>query len=295
MFPEPERMEVLQMDNKVKQVLNVIVEKFKSGEIPEAVAMASFPVPDIPSSKWSFTNRTLMFLAGTGDARGFRQWKQVNRWVKKGAKAIYIMVPCFKKEIDDEIDEEKEVLRFFKSTAVFMYEDTEGKDMDHNNIELPRLPLLDKAKEWGISVKAIPGDYRFRGYYSPQRQEIALATPEEKTFFHELAHAGHEKVKGGLSSGQDPLQEIVAELSAQALCRLVGKQTNDTTGNSFRYIERYAEKVKMTPHSACLKALAESEKVLNLILKGAYDELWSFKEQSIKPAEKLASSAASQS
>jgi len=256
------------MNNRVKEVLNIIVEKFKSGEIPEAVAMASFPVHDIPSGKWSFTNRTLMFLAGTADARGLRQWNEVNRWVKKGTRAIYILVPCFRRERDDETGEEKEVLRYFKSTSVFKYEDTEGKEMDYKIIELPNLPLLDRAKEWAISVKAIPGNYRFSGYYSPERREIALATPEEKTFFHELAHAGHGRIKGGLRNGQDPLQEIVAELSAQALCRLVGKQTNDTTGNSFRYIERYAEKLKMAPHTACLKVLGETEKVLNLILNG---------------------------
>ena len=97
------------MNNRVKQVLDVIAEKFKSGQIPEAVAMASFPVPDIPSSMWSFTNRILMFLGDTGDARGFSQWKQVDRWVRKGAKAIHILVPCFKKEVDDATGEEKEV------------------------------------------------------------------------------------------------------------------------------------------------------------------------------------------
>lgn len=261
------------MNYKVRQVLNVIVEKFKSGEIPEAVAMASFPVPDIPSSKWSFTNRTLMFLAGTADARGFRQWTEVKRQVKKGAKAIYILVPCFKREVDDETGEEREVLTFFKSAPVFMYEDTQGQELDYKNTRLPELPLLDKARQWGISVKAIPGNYQFRGYYSPKRQEIALASPEERVFFHELAHASHEKVKGSLDNGQDPLQEIVAELSAQALCRLVGKQTDNSIGNSYRYIERYAGEIKMSPYSACLKVLAETEKVLNLILKEPQDDI----------------------
>ena len=256
------------MNERVKQVLNVVVEKFKSGEIPEAVAMASFPIPDIPSSAWSFTNRTIMFLSGTGDARGFRQWKEANRWVRKGAKAIYILVPCIKKKVNEESGEEKEFLRYFKPSPVFMYEDTEGDPLDYEQIELPDLPLIERAEEWGISVKAVPGNYIYRGYYSPQRQEIALATPAEKVFFHELAHAGHEKVKGCLKKGQDPFQEIVAELSAQALCRLVGKQAIDTTGNSYRYIEQYAGKVNMTVHSACLKVMSETEKVLNLILKG---------------------------
>ena len=254
------------MNDRVKQVLNGIVDKFKSGEIPEAVALASFPIPSIPSSTWSFSNRILMFLSGTNDARGFSQWKDANRWVKKGARAIYILAPCFKKKVDKKTGEEKMVLLYFKSTPVFRYEDTEGESLDYRQVEVPNVPLLYKAKQWGISVKAVPGNYRYMGYFAPEKREIALASPEEVTFFHELAHVAHEKVLGKLKSGQDPFQEIVAELSAQALCHIVGKQANDTSGNSFKYIEKYAQKVNMTPHSACLKVLSETEKVLNLIV-----------------------------
>ena len=60
----------------------------------------------------------------------------------------------------------------------------------------------------------------------------------------------------------------MAELSAQTLCALVGKQAKDTFGNSYRYIERYAEKAKLSPHSACLRVMSQTEKVLKLILKG---------------------------
>jgi antirestriction protein ArdC len=260
------------MNDKVKQVLDTILDKFKSGDIPDAVAMASFPIPDIPSTKWSFTNRTLMFLSGTSDARGFRQWKEASRFVKKGSRAIYILVPCFKKESDEKTGKEREVLTFFKAMPVFRMEDTDGDKLDYECIKLPDLPLIERADEWNLTVRAVPGNYKYYGYYSPQRQEIALATPEEAVFFHELSHAAHEKVKGSLKSGQDPFQEIVAELSAQALCRLVGKRTTGTIGNSYRYIERYAEKVKMTAHSACLKVLGETEKVLGLILNNKEKE-----------------------
>ena len=256
------------MQDRVKQVLSNIVEKFKSGDIPEAVAMATYPAANVPSSKWSFLNRTLMFLSGTGDARGFRQWQEVKRKVKKGAKAVYILVPCLKKELDEDTGGEKIILRGFKTMPVFMVEDTEGEKLDYQLLEVPELPLLDRAREWGLSVKAVPGNYRYYGYYSSGRKEIALASPEEKVFFHELAHAGHERLKGSIKGGQDPFQEIVAELSAQALCRLTGKEADGSFGNSYRYIEGYAEKMKMTPHAACLKVLCETEKVLNLILKG---------------------------
>jgi hypothetical protein len=52
----------------------------------------------------------------------------------------------------------------------------------------------------------------------------------------------------------------------------VGKNLKDTTGNSFQYIERYAEKLKLTSYTACLRVLSETEKVLNLILKGGNHE-----------------------
>ncbi|MCD4811249.1 antirestriction protein [bacterium] len=254
------------MNDKVKQVLSLITDKFKSGDIPKAVAYAMFPIPDIPCSKWSLLNRTLMFLSGTQDGRGFKQWQKADRFVKKGSKAIYILVPFIKK-LEDGSDE-KQVLYGFGCKPVFRVGDTEGESLDYEQIELPDLPLLQRAEEWGISVKAIPGNYRYYGYYSFKAGEIALATPEEKTFFHELSHAGHEKIKGTLKAGQDPFQEIVAELSAAVLCKLVGKQQNDTVGNSYRYIEKYAEKIKMSSYHACLKVMSETEKVLNLILKG---------------------------
>jgi len=261
------------MQDRVKQVLNNIVEKFKSGDIPEAVALATFPAANVPSRKWSFLNRTLMFLSGTGDARGFRQWHEAKRKVKKGGKAIYILVPCFRKEANEETGEESIVLRGFKPSPVFMVEDTEGEKLDYELLEVPNLSLMERAKEWGINVKAVPGNYGYYGYYSPGRKEIALASPEEAVFFHELAHLGHDRLKGGLKGGQDPFQEIVAELSAQALCRLTGRKSDDSIGHSYKYIERYARQMKMTPHSACLKVLCETEKVLNLILKGDHPDI----------------------
>jgi hypothetical protein len=255
------------MNTNVRGVLNSILDRFKNGDIPAAVAFSMFPIADIPSAKWSLLNRTLMFFAGTQDGRGYRQWQAANRYVKKGAKAFYILVPCIYKEKDG--DEETEFLKGFKCSPIFRYEDTEGEELDYLQIELPPLPLITRAEEWGIAVRAIPGNYRYAGYYSSKNQEIALATKDECIFFHELAHAAHKKTKGQLKSGQDPLQEIVAELSAQALCRLVGKTNDQYLGNSYKYIETYAEKIKLSPLAACTRVMGEVEKVLHLILEPA--------------------------
>ena len=65
------------MNQNIKAVLDSILETFESGDIPKAVAISSFPIPDIPSTKWSFTNRTIQSLSGSSDSRGYRQWLEV--------------------------------------------------------------------------------------------------------------------------------------------------------------------------------------------------------------------------
>ena len=62
------------------------------------------------------------------------------------------------------------------------------------------------------------------------------------------------------------MQEIIAELSAAVLFRIIGKQLGDTLGNAYRYIEAYAKKLGIKPHCACMKVIGDTEKVLNLIL-----------------------------
>ncbi|RPH51693.1 MAG: antirestriction protein [Desulfobacteraceae bacterium] len=256
------------MKPKVKEALNKILERFESGDIPEAVAYSMFPIPNLPCSNWSLINRTLVFLSGSMDARGIRQWNSVNRFVKQGMKAIYILVP-FIRNVEDDLGENQHRLLGFGVAPVFTVESTEGEPLtEYENIQVPAdLSLLDRAHEWGISIKAVPGNYQFYGFYAPGRKEIAIATSQEVVFFHELAHAGHHiLLKGNIRNGQDPLQEVVAELSASVLSLIVGKSIEDTTGNSYRYIQKYAEQLNMSVHTACVKVLADTEKVLNLII-----------------------------
>jgi len=259
------------MKNQIQATLNGILKQFETGDIPAAITMAMFPFCNIPSEHWSLCNRLLMVVAGTMDARGYRQWQSVDRFVKKGCKAFHILVP-YVKNIEDS-GKEKTILKGFGLKPVFKVEDTGGEQMEYEQLSIPNMPLIQRAEEWGITVKAIPGNYSFYGYYSTQQKEIGLATPEEKTFFHELSHVAHEQVLGQLKRGQDPFQEVTAELSAAVLCQMVGKKSNtDTLGNSYRYIQRYAEKIGLSPHQACLKVLNDTDRVLRLIL-GADDKI----------------------
>ena len=169
------------MNDRVKNVLNSILRRFETGDIPEAIAYHMFPFPKVPSANWSLLNRTLMFLSGTMDARGIRQWNKVNRFVKKGSKCLYILVPYIKK-VEDNGDD-KQVLIGFGTKAVFRVEDTQGEPLEYENIELPRFPLIDRAKSWGIDVRAIPGNYRYFGYYSYRQKRDFSRNPGRMRLF----------------------------------------------------------------------------------------------------------------
>lgn len=251
---------------KVKETLASILCRFEAGDIPDAVAIVCFPRLDVPMNRWSLLNRLIVFFSGTQDARGIKQWRRAGRFPKKGSKAIYILAPSFYKE-QDEDGSKRQILRGFITVPVFRYQDTDGKPIHREEMTLPPFPLIEKAKQWGISVSTVQGNDRYYGYYSQKRNEIALATEAECVFFHELSHAAHARIVGTLKNRQNPLQEIAAELSALALSKLVGIDPKDYFGNSYLYIAKYAKKLKMSPYLACVKVVSDVEKILRFILR----------------------------
>ncbi len=253
---------------KVKEVLSKVLNKFESGDIPEAVALTFFPQIDIPMSQWSLLNKLVVFFNGSQDARGIRQWNKIGRYPRKGSKAIHILAPMIKVEEKDDEKEEKKIVRGFMLVPVFRMEDTDGKPLEYPELNIPEFPFIERAKEWGINVTAVSGNSYYYGAYSQTRKEIVLASPEESVFFHELCHSAHHRINGLLKAGQDWKQEVVAELGAIVLCKLMGKEPDKALGNGYSYISNYAEKAQLSPLTAVVKVLSETEKVLNLILKG---------------------------
>jgi antirestriction protein ArdC len=251
---------------RVKVVLASLLEEFKSGTIPQAVHYVMFPIPDIPSARWSLLNKLMMFYHGTEDARGYKQWKDVKRHVIKGKQSFDILVPVFKKVEDEKTKEASTMLKGFCCGCVFRMEDTEGEPLDYQKLQLPEFPLIERAKALGVSIHAIGGNSSHFGYYDPRKCLIALATPEEKTFFHELCHVAVHKLKGDIKTKQDPLQEITAELAAQALCRIVGKDGDKHFGNSYQYIETYAKELDITPYNAVIRVISDVEAILKYLL-----------------------------
>ena len=257
----------MRLNENAKASLAALVEAFRTGEIGKVVERTVIPMADVPCAKWSLCNRVVVSLSGTDDARGYRQWKEVGRHVKKGSNALYILVPWYakkQKEDDEEEGEDARVLRGFMGAPVFRYEDTDGAPIERPDTKPPELPpLFEVAECFGVSVKYQGHLGRAYGTFRPGESQITLESHDEAVFWHELAHAAHLRVNGTLKDGQDAKQEAVAELSATVIAGLYG---SDWSGNCWQYISQQVRPSMGGALNLCLSVLSEVEQVLNEIL-----------------------------
>lgn len=272
------------MENKSRQNAETATAKlldlWQSDELPGMIARSVIERKADPTAKpsndWSLGNYILMLLAGTSDARGYRQWEAAGRQVKKGSKAFHILGPCIRKVTEKDkatgLENERQILVGFKAIPVFAVEDTEGDPLP-DATQAPdydppaRPPLHEVAAAWGIDVRYTPYSGAEYGSYRPWgKEEIRLATHDELTFWHELAHAAHNRIKpGGLKGGQIASQEIVAEASAAALALVYGVELRQVAA-ARDYVKFYG---KDDAPKAAVRHLAEIQKVLTLILDTA--------------------------
>lgn len=257
------------MEN-AREIVRKLQEEFESGKIfrylkPELLVSKNSK----PSSSWSLCNRLIMLINGTDDARGFHQWNQVGRHVKKGAKAFGILAPRLIKKVDEKTQEEKKVLAGFLGVPVFRLEDTEGQPLPIEDLKPQVLPPLSEVAEtWNIKINwegVSNPNQSLCAFYQSNKNRIILHTHDDYTFLHELSHAAHDRVKKGLKNGQDPEQEFVAEFSAACLAEIFNLSDPVKKDSSMAYCQNYLRNAK-NPTAVLLSGLSDVEKVLNLII-----------------------------
>jgi hypothetical protein len=245
--------------------LEKIVQLFASTQLPDLCAKALISAPEKPISKWSMGNQLLAILAGTDDARGYRQWQDAGRHVRAGSKAFRILGPVFaQKPLDGETGEEEtvEVLMGFRSIPVFRFEDTDGADLPTYKPRDPP-PLLEVAERYGMRVNYVRLSAGVYGYTNYEAKVIGLATESWDVFFHEIAHALHRSFEPKTGHGQEQEAETIAQLVAATLARLYGKPAD---GFSWTYIASQAQ--SSSPQQVgrlCLRVLDRAKKILELI------------------------------
>jgi hypothetical protein len=258
----------MQVNEKVSELIDSLLADFKQPDSLDRIATHLIPPDDRPCAKWSWMNRLLVRIRNTDDARGFRQWSEIGRSVKGGSKAIHILIPNMRKvkrKNAKGVEEEKKILVGFSRLPVFKVEDTTGKPVDYPNVAPPEPPmLLGVAKYWGIDVQYGPMLAPASGIWDGKSGRIKLASHDVQVFFHELVHAGQQKISGKPVGGNDPKQEVIAEFGAAILMRLYGVQGE---GNAYDYIARYAAAMPENDvPRACMSVLSQTQKVVTKIL-----------------------------
>ena len=270
------------MMERIHQVVRELLGMWESGEMPAAVAAVLLrrKAGDRPCDHWSLGNRLILHVHRTEDARGFRQWQEVGRWVRRGAKAIYILAPITrtvtvrKTETDPETgqkverEETQTVVNGFRPVPVFKVEDTDGNPLPQPDYTPPQLPPLYKvARVWGVDVRWLPADTgHVYGAYFPGQDRIELYTHDPGTFWHELAHAAHARIRP-LQGGRVPEQEMVAETAAAAVAVMYGHPGR--IARAREYVAAYANVPPAQAARSVLRVLHDVEQVLTLILNTA--------------------------
>jgi len=124
---------------KASEVAEKVLEAFREpSRLPAALAPVFIRRKDsIPCNAWSWGNRLIVALHDHSDARGFRQWQQVNRFVREGERAVYILAPITRRIEKD--DDEQLVTVGFKAMPVFGLEQTGGEPLSTGDPALDAL------------------------------------------------------------------------------------------------------------------------------------------------------------
>jgi antirestriction protein ArdC len=174
---------------------------------------------------------------------GYKTWRRLNRSVRRGESAIWILAPMIKKS-EAEDGGEQRIVRGFKYVPVFDISQTHGQEPpavctklsggDPQNL-FDRLVTV--AGTIGFTVEAHEFGDTTNGDCCPTRQRIRIEarnTPAQriKTLAHELSHALlHQRVE------DRRLAELEAESTAYVVCREMGLDTSDY---SFGYVATWA-------------------------------------------------------
>ena len=226
--------------------------------------------------KYSVNNSMLILMQypSASIITGASKWKnEFNRTIKRGAKAIKILIPHpYKKEItitDDEGNEstvERDFV-YFTLGNVFDVEQTEGdelpticKDLEEDSQETRNMiNVVSKVSScpifyWNLKEGS-------KGFYSSKDNKIVIkkdmtAAQTLKTLVHEIVHSRLHNIENDIPRQQ---KEIEAESIAYVVCNHFGV---DTSEYSFEYIASWSKGKDSKELKAILSNIQKQAKTL---------------------------------
>ena len=261
--PLPDYSFAIEPEAKERKI-DEVLKRLKEGvnDIQQSDNFRQFLLTMSKFHDYSIGNLILIMIQKPEATRvaGFKTWKDLGRWVKKGEKGIAILAPCLpakesKPEPKESEEEEKEIEVspiYFKVVHVFDISQTYGEAMPE--FEVPSLTgeaneelfegvmALTRVQGLDVSFESRPyQDPAIKGAYSGKSIWVR---PEEsraqqlKTLLHEVAHY--------YSEGVFRIPRRDAETIAESVAFTVGAHFGFDSGiRSFSYVALWAEDKKV--------------------------------------------------
>lgn len=230
-----------QIATKAIEELSQALEAGHSEKLREYLgAMARF-------HRYSWHNIALIFSQRPDATHiaGFNPWKQLGRFVKKGAKGIMILAPVVYKKSKEEASEDDPTQTAVNFRAVYVFDqaDTDGKPLaDLASAEGDPAGYTDKLKQFlglrGIELEYSDAIYPAQGQCAAGKITLLpgqSAAEEFNSLAHEVAHSLlHFTERRGDTTKS--VRETEAEAVAFVICEAIGLKAK----NSVDYIHLYA-------------------------------------------------------
>lgn len=215
--------------------------------------------------QYSLYNQIILCYAGCSQVAGYKKWKELNRAVKKGEKAVWILAPWFKKvenEKEGEEEKQKEILHSFFSVPVFDISQTEGDPIKRglttsSNIDFEELRKATEKAGWVVVFK--PLEIAKGGYVTSDNGHIVLNSNLDKTentgtLIHEWVHKELKHPDNGTPAR---VAEQQAETATYLVCKILGIERK-----SVFYLKSWGLSENI------LKDFGKVDKVVKKIIKG---------------------------
>jgi len=231
-----------QVASKAIEELTQALERGHSEKLKEYLAaMARF-------HRYSLYNVMLISSQRPDATRvaGFHKWRELGRFVKKGAKGIFILAPILAKKSGEQDSPEEESARVavgFRAVYVFDLADTDGEPLPElGNAQGDPAGYMVRLKDFviqrSIQLEYSDSIYPAQGQCSPGKITLLpgqCPAEEFATLAHEVAHSLlHQQERRAETTKR--VRETEAEAVAFVVCEAIGLKAD----NSADYIQLYS-------------------------------------------------------
>lgn len=214
--------------------------------------------------RFSLGNQALLMMQGLMEpVNTYKGWLALDRQVKRGSKAKAIYVPMFRKEKNEQGDEERRLSGFKLVPSIFGVSETEGEDLPpYEPPHWSKERAMAKLSIIQVAYESLEGNSQ--GYSIARQFAInPVAVYPFKTTLHEFSHivAGHT-VPDQMDEYRTHrgLREFEAEGAAYLLMNELGATEQFDAAESRDYIATWLQGEE-PPESSVKKVFSTADKI----------------------------------